>query len=99
MKNLESLEDAYREAGLVDVKSEEKELWFECESGEEFADYFIDSKNPAFVTMQKGWKGDVEVVRREMAKVAREKFGSGEGNGRVRIPMVAGCAVGRKAEG
>lgn len=97
MKTIENLEDAYREAGLVDIKSEEKELFFECESGEEFADYFIDSKNPAFMTMQKGWKGDVEVVRKEMAKVAREKFGSGDG--KVRIPMVAGCAVGRKAEG
>ncbi|KAF2208559.1 hypothetical protein CERZMDRAFT_101306 [Cercospora zeae-maydis SCOH1-5] len=97
MKSIADLEAAYRNAGIVDVVSSETELWFECESAEEFADYFLDSKNPAFVTMQGGWKGDVEGVRKELARVTREMFGSGDGAAKVRIPMVAGCSVGRKA--
>ncbi|KAI5365184.1 putative S-adenosyl-L-methionine-dependent methyltransferase, Methyltransferase domain 25 [Septoria linicola] len=90
MKSLEDLEMAYVDAGFVDVSSRETEMYLEFESGKAFADYFLDSKNPPFISIQRAWRGDVEDVRDELARVTTEHYGDGK------IYMVAACSVGRK---
>ncbi|CAK4032991.1 S-adenosyl-L-methionine-dependent methyltransferase [Lecanosticta acicola] len=90
LKTTEDLEEAYREAGFVDITSEETELYLTFESAEDFAEFFIHSGNPPFVMMMSTWKGNVEDVRQELVRVTREHFEDGK------IFMVAACTVGRK---
>lgn len=90
MKSLEDLEMAYVDADFVDVSSRETEMYLEFKSGKAFADYFLDSKNPPFISIQRAWRGDVEDVRDELARVTTEQYANGK------IYMVAACSVGRK---
>lgn len=86
----EDLERLYKEAGFVDVDSEEVEVWFKFPSAEDYADYFLHSLNPPFMAMQSSWRGSPEDVKEELIKVVKDKYDSGK------FLMVLASVVGRK---
>lgn len=86
----EDLEKLYKEAGFVNVRSEQVELWFKFQSAEDYADYFLHSLNPPFMSMQSSWKGSPEDVKEELIKVVREKYDNGK------FLMISASVVGRK---
>lgn len=86
----EVLEKLYKEAGFVDVHSEEVEIWFKFPSAEDYADYFLHSMNPPFMSMQSSWKGNTEDFKQELIKVVKEKYDNGN------FLMILASVVGRK---
>lgn len=86
----EDLEHLYKEAGFVDIQSEEVELWFKFRSAEDYAEYFLHSLSPPFMSMQSSWKGNPEDVKEELIKVVKEKYDNGK------FLMISASVVGRK---
>lgn len=74
----------------MDVHSEEVELYFKFPNAEDYADYFMHSQNPPFMSMQSSWKGNPEDVKEELIKVVKEKYDNGK------FLMVSAAVVGRK---
>ena len=90
LRTREDLEKLYKAAGFVDVRSEEVELMFNFPSAEDYADYFLHSQNPPFMSMQSSWKGDPEDVKEKLIRVVKESYDNGK------FLMISASVVGRK---
>lgn len=91
IRSPKDLEQAYAEAGFMDIKTTETPMYLEFDNAESFVDYFIGAGNPFFGLVKATWTGGkAGDVRGELVKIVREHYDDGK------IPFVAACVVARK---
>ena len=73
------LEDAMREAGYEEVKSEVVPMHFEFQDSGSYVEFWLKTSNPVAERLVKSFRGDLEVVERELEKVLHEKYDDGRG--------------------
>jgi len=73
------LEDAMREVGYKDVRSEVLQMHFEFQDSVSYIKFWLQTHNPVAERLVESFKGDLEVVKRELEKVLHEKYDDGMG--------------------